>query len=87
MDQKIGHLPILLLVPIMLLISVQKGNLRHFLVCKLETEQIQVLPDVIGVAGAWDNTHAFLQIPAENYLSRRFSMYCCNLSQQGIIQH
>ncbi len=37
-------------------------------------------------AGAGDNTHTFLQVPAKDHLSYRFSVCCCDLLQYRIIQ-
>ena len=51
------------LIPIVLFIPVQCGDLCHFLIGQLEAEQIKVFPDMVGVAGTGDDHNASLEVP------------------------
>ena len=51
-------------IPVMFFATVQRIDLRHLFLGQFKAEQIQILPDVIGIAGAGDHYDAPLQMPA-----------------------
>ena len=54
--------------------TVQRIDLRHLFLGQFKAEQIQILPDVIGIAGAGDHYDAPLQIPAQDHLCGGYSV-------------
>ena len=58
----------------MLFISVKPTDLLHLILGQFKTKQIEVLPDVIGIARTGDYDDASLQIPAEDDLGGRYSV-------------
>ena len=55
-------------VPVMLLIPIQGRDPRHLRVSQFKAEQVQVLPDMVRVAGAGDDHYAPLEIPPQDHL-------------------
>ena len=58
------------LIPIMFLITVQRVNLRHFILRQFKIEQFGIFLNVVRIAGARYDHHTFLQVPPQDYLSR-----------------
>lgn len=52
------------LVPIVLFASVKGVDPIHFRVGQCEVVNLCIFFDVVGIAGAWDDYHALLQIPS-----------------------
>ena len=68
-------------IPVVLFVPVKLADLLHLIVRQFKTKQIEVFPDMIGIARAGDHDDASLQIPAEDDLGGRYSVsfrYCTN---------
>ena len=52
------------LVPIVLFASVKGIDPIHFRTGQCEVVNLRIFFDVVGIAGAWDDYHALLQIPS-----------------------
>ena len=57
------------LIPIVLFVPVKGVELCHFRIGQLEAVQFGVLLDMVGIAGAGNDHHALLEIPAQDITS------------------
>ena len=61
---------IITLIPIRLFPTVMSVDLRHFYIHQFEVIKLCVFLNMVGVAGARDYHHAFLEIPSKDALRR-----------------
>lgn len=57
-------------VPAVFFIPAQGVDLLHFSLGQLEVVEFSILLDMVGIAGAGDDHHALLRVPAEDDLGR-----------------
>ena len=67
------------------LILVERGDLRHLVVCESEVEDVEVILDVSDVFAAGDDNEAHLRMPAQNDLSGSFSVLLAELGKDRLL--
>ena len=72
-------------IPVVLFVPVQRGNFAHLVLAQLEIKDGDILPDMLGIAGAWNDSHASLQIPAEDHLHQGLAMGSSDVPSAGSV--
>lgn len=70
----------------MLLVSIERGYLCHFIIGQRKVENRDILLDMVGIARTGNDDHAPLQVPSEDDLRYRLVVSGCDFGQHRVAQ-